>query len=133
MNASSSRSDGWLVGVLVLCHAVPWTILLLSLLMIVPRYEQTFHDYNLTLPGLTEIVLGLSRWVGGFWFLVPFVLVIFLALDGAVLFLLRGSPRTRALSWAWFVVQLLVPPAAGALCWLGIWTGLRALAEELAR
>jgi hypothetical protein len=83
-------------------HAILLSPLVIFLLLMVPRYEKTFRDFNMKLPVHTEWVLSASRWAGDYypWFLGLFVA--FLAWDAAILFLLRQGLRNTRSSWVWF-------------------------------
>jgi len=62
---------------LVLCFA--GAILLFVMLFVVPKFESIFASFNTEMPAPTRILLGLSRVLLNYWYLliaVPFVLVI---------------------------------------------------------
>ena len=100
---SENTSPGSPVKMIVLLalHAVCGAAVLWLMLKLVPQYEKTFHDFNAELPDLTIMVIRLSAFVGGYWYL----LAPFLAMgDYAILLALHVTRRPRLLmAWGVFV------------------------------
>ncbi len=46
-------------------------ILVFIMLKIVPQFEKIFKDFGTKLPDITEILIGVSRWVGNYFYLIP--------------------------------------------------------------
>lgn len=47
----------------------------LLLIMVVPQFESVFQNFGAELPAFTQLVVGLSRWMTSYWWLVLFVVV----------------------------------------------------------
>src|SRR4051794_22016718 len=69
----------------VVLHAILWCALVASLLLYVPRAEKLFRDFNTQLPAVTVTVLIVARWVGNYWYTLPFWLAVLLAADAGLL------------------------------------------------
>lgn len=81
-----------------------------------PRYDRVFRDFNLQLDESTKFVLATSRWLNDYWYAPAPFLFMGLLIDGAILFLLHRSPRTRRWSYVWAAaVVLLILLFSG--CW----------------
>lgn len=46
-------------------------ILVFIMLNIVPQFEKIFKDFGTKLPEITQVLIGMSRWVGNYWYLLP--------------------------------------------------------------
>ena len=46
-------------------------ILCFIMIKIVPAFEKIFKDFDTTLPGMTQLLIAMSNWVGSYWFLIP--------------------------------------------------------------
>jgi type II secretory pathway component PulF len=77
-------------------HALLWLLLLLYLSLFVPRLAKTLRDFNMRLPDATAWMLALSSWMVTYFYLVPVVFLLALALDAGVVLLLR-----RVTVWSW--------------------------------
>lgn len=112
-------------------HGVAWGVALFYLLIFVPPQKQVFEDFKMKLPALTELVIDASDFVNEFPVMPFFLLLVFLAADTAVLFVLRRKRALVVLAWPWFILMLMFPIATVVLCWLGmylpmigLWSGL---------
>ena len=114
-------------------HGVAWVVALLYLLIFAPRQKQVFEDFKMKLPWLTELVIDLSDFVNEFLIVPLFLLVVFLAVDTAILFVLRRKRALVVLTWPWFILMLLVPIATVVLCWLGMYLPMIDLFEGLSK
>lgn len=47
----------------------------LLLMFVVPQFEQVFKSFGADLPAFTQLVVGMSRWMIAYWWLVAFVVV----------------------------------------------------------
>ena len=112
---STSRTPLF-TAIVVLLHTLLVGGCLIATMIIVPRFEKTFRDFNLRLSDATLFVLGVARWLNNYWYvLVPFFFV-GLVLDGAIVYLLHRSRRTRRWSYVWaFGVVLLILLFSGCM------------------
>jgi hypothetical protein len=115
----------------VVLHAFLWCAVVASLLLYVPRAEKLFRDFNMTLPAVTMLVLAVARWVGNYWYILPFWLVYLLAADGGLLVLFYR--RRRSLAWAWGLLNAAVPVVLGVLAFLTIQMPMWKLLDGLSR
>lgn len=114
-------------------HAIFWLPLFLVLLLVVPRFERTFAEFKMQLPFLTEAVLATSRWLNNYWYVLLLAFPFLLALDGAIVFLLRREPRTRALGMLWLLLWLVLPVLAVPVLVVALWLPMIKLVEGLRR
>jgi type IV pilus assembly protein PilC len=49
---------------------VAFIVIFVLLKFVIPSFEKMFTNMGGDLPGLTKIVIGLSRWVGSYWYLI---------------------------------------------------------------
>jgi hypothetical protein len=115
----------------VALHAALWCALVAYLLLYVPSAEKTFRDFNLVLPQATQITLAAARWVGNYWYVLPFWLDVLLAADGGLLVLLYRQRRSFA--WAWGLLNTAVPIILGVLAFLTILMPVWKLLDGLSR
>jgi type II secretory pathway component PulF len=95
---------------MVLWHALALAGLCYELLVRVPARERVFRDLNIALPPLTKGVIGASRWVGDYVFVLGLVVPALLAADALIQW--RLNRRSWALGWLWFGLIF----AAGIAC-----------------
>lgn len=131
MNESPAPSRLWIVGVMVLAHALGWLALLFVLQVVVPGYDRQFRNFHLKVPSTTENVITLSRWVIEYNLLAVLGIGGLLVLDAGVLLLLRVPLGARKLSWLWFVLMLLLPLLAIVLAMWNLWSTNAKLYEGL--
>ncbi|HEY7427961.1 MAG TPA: hypothetical protein VH682_27255 [Gemmataceae bacterium] len=89
----------------VAAHAILWGLWMLLLFAFVPRCESIFRKVNLKLPTATELVLSLTH---GFIPSALLLVLIFLAIDGAVYSRLRRSVAQKLWSGLMTVVPVVV-------------------------
>ena len=46
-------------------------ILTFIMLVIIPKFEKIFKDFNMKLPWITEALMSTSRWFGNYWYVLP--------------------------------------------------------------
>src|SRR5437588_3263398 len=46
-------------------------ILTFIMLVIIPKFEKIFKDFNMKLPALTQMLMDVSRWFGNYWYVLP--------------------------------------------------------------
>jgi type IV pilus assembly protein PilC len=46
-------------------------ILTFIMLVIIPKFEKIFKDFNMKLPALTQWLMDTSRWFGNYWYVLP--------------------------------------------------------------
>jgi len=113
-------------------HAVLWCALAAYLLLFVPPAEKTFRDFNMVLPEATRVTLAVARWVGNYWYILPFWLIVFLAADGGLLILFRRQ-RRRFLAWVWALFNVVLPMVLGLLAFFAIQVPMWKLLDALNR
>jgi hypothetical protein len=96
--------------------AVGWAYLFLVLVLLVPRYEDTFRAQAVRLPAPTVWALAAGRWAEAYWYVLPLLGLLVILLS----WLLRQRARGRRLRWLWFLVVLGIP----VLLHLGLWWAL---------
>jgi hypothetical protein len=128
MNATRINWFGHLI-----VHAVLWAALLAGMVLLVPRYEKTFRDFNVRLPEATVRVLNAAQLLINHFDYLPWLGLGFVAVDGAILFSLsRGSccpGAARVYTWGMTALPLVL----AALTALAIWLPLEKIREGLAR
>ncbi len=86
------------------CIALPMLIVIL----IVPRFEMVFKDFNTELPWITKLVLRISRWAANeYGWVVVFPLIVAAVLPG-VLLDLHSTTGTGARIYRRVMVRLLL-------------------------
>jgi type II secretory pathway component PulF len=106
-----------------------WSGLSMQLLILVPRYERTYRDFNMDLPTPTELALALARWFTTVWPLVaPVGLVVFTLAAYALRRL--DSPRARL---GWVLAMVLTPALLNLALWLACYWPLRGMLDALSR
>ena len=46
-------------------------ILTFIMIFIIPKFEKIFKDFNMKLPGLTQMLMDTSRWFANYWYVLP--------------------------------------------------------------
>jgi type IV pilus assembly protein PilC len=83
-----------LVAVLILCFIM---------VVIVPKFEKIFKDFNMTLPAITLFLMATSRWFSTYWYLLPlFPLGWYLLIK--LIRLNRSGNYAVDRAWLWFPV-----------------------------
>jgi type II secretory pathway component PulF len=90
--------------------------LFLVLVLLVPRYEDTFRNQSVKLPAPTALAVAVGRWAEAYWYVLPLFGLLVMLLS----WLLRQRARGWQLSWLWFLVVLGIP----VLLHLGLWWAL---------
>ena len=67
-------------------------VLAFMMVMVVPQVKGLYQDMGQTLPGLTQFLVDVSGFFGNFWWL---VLLILIALVGALVYLVKNTPGGR--------------------------------------
>jgi type II secretory pathway component PulF len=97
---------------MVLVHLAVWLAFFSLILMVPPRYEQRFRDFNMRLPAATEVVIAIAHWTANYWYVLLVWSPFLLAADSAILHVLR-SRRQTGLAWSWFLVGVAAPLLLG--------------------
>jgi hypothetical protein len=96
------------MAVRVLLHTLVIVALLLVFVVLGARLQRAIHDFNIKASPLSEFALALMAWLVNYWYLLPFILFPFLALDGAILYWAALKPRTRKWGSVWSVLVMLL-------------------------
>src|SRR5262245_51761916 len=119
--------------IVTLMAPVPWALLLIQLVLIVPRYSKLFADFGLKVPVLTQVCIDAALWVRTY-LVIAFLAT--LALMGASAGTAYWAQSTR-MSSARRVTLLLVvfglPTGLFILAWVGMLIPQRRLAEGFAK
>ncbi len=107
--------------------------LIAGALFYVPRHAKVFRDFNMKLPPGAELAIDVSRWVSNYWYVLALFLLPCLVLDGAILFLLHRSPRTRHWSYVWALMFILLPLVLAGCMGGGLFSAYLTLLEGLSR
>jgi type II secretory pathway component PulF len=119
MRSEQPHSSAPVVTVLVLVlHAGLGVFFLLLLLVVVPNYKMTFAGYGVRLPYFAQLAIELSDWAIDTTLPILIVLILLLALDGAVFSALYRREETRLYGWLWFAVISAAALAFVSACWL---------------
>jgi type II secretory pathway component PulF len=116
----------------VAIHSLLWITWLLGLLMWAPRAERIFRNFNMRVPGITELVLSLSRFVSIYLLFAGIGLCLFLGADGLIYYRLRSSAR-RFRSELWSLVMILLPALVIVGTAIGLLNPLIWMLEALSR
>jgi hypothetical protein len=117
----------------VLLDAALWGIWLVGMLAAVSYVEGVFRSFSLKVPPFTSGLLTVGRWLNAYWYLCLPVLLLWLAVDGAVGFALRSREGTRRLASLWSVLMFALPLLAILCSFLSLWLPLLRLQQDLAR
>ena len=126
----SSSFDRFLVSAIA-WHTAAWSILFFGMYWIVPKVKKVSMDFDVDLPAVTIITMKISDWIVDYFYLLPFMLVPVLAVDGAVMFWLRQQSGIRFLRGLWFAVMLALPLGILALTAVSLAIPLLDLSFEL--
>ena len=119
-------------AVTVLLHGICVIALTAGVRFMVPPYKGIFRDFKMRLPWITEAVIRISDWFRIYWYILPFVIVAVLALDGGVVFLL-GQAGRRKLRIAWLVLPIPLAVLLGLLVVVSLVLPLHQLVEALSQ
>jgi type II secretory pathway component PulF len=100
---------------------------------VVPRFEKSCRDYDMTLPELAITVLRVGHLFSGYRYLAAPALCCLVGVDAVVLVLLQNVMEWRKLAWVWFVLSCLVPFLAIAWQASGLLVAYLKLLERLSR
>jgi type II secretory pathway component PulF len=120
VTAASARYALKVTILAVAVDAVLWIVWFAAMLIYVPQRMQRFRDLNLELPYFTRSVLAVGRWVENYPYMIPFIMIMGVALDGGFGFLLRCNPKLRLLAWLWWAVMLALPVVAILSTWMAL-------------
>jgi hypothetical protein len=111
-NPSTPKSRDLTMRLMVLAHALVWAGFFLWIYILVSEGQQASaalrNQYHLALPALTEWVLAATGWITSGIYLPLIFIVLFLAVDAWLLFILRHESKDKGLSWVWFVFLILL-------------------------
>jgi type II secretory pathway component PulF len=115
-NLRDLRRSVWGVTLVRLAvHGLLFAVLGTGLLVVVSRVRKIFEDFQVKLPMTTELVIGIGDAVLQVVFLVPPVLAVVLAIDGAILYYLQyNGQRWLARIWFFLVLLFVLAIVAGA-------------------
>ncbi len=106
MDESTSRhSVRWAVIVAV-GQGMTWSALIAFLLFFEPSYEHVFRDFREELPSITVMVFNLTHFLHEKWFLAAVSVLLWMAVNGAVVWRLDRSQSTGG-KIAWYVLTWL--------------------------
>ena len=128
---SSHTRAAFVAAVMVSAHAVLWSALLAFLVTVVPGYEETFADLDAELPVLTQMLIGISRYLATHWsllFMLGFAALLF---DCAILFALSQQPRVAVAKWLWFALVAALPVVLCVVSWLALALSLQRLVSQM--
>lgn len=109
-------------------HGLALIGLMVLLVVVVPRYEETYRNAPMCLPQLTVALINTSRFAMNYYFL---LLPVVLAADVGVYALLRSCTSARILSTVWSVVVLLGVLLCAGLIILATQLPFAAMAEQV--
>lgn len=119
--------------VITLFSILPWALLLIEFLFILPRYEQLFRQFAIKIDAFSTLLLEISAWVRAHVlaaFLITFALMIVNVCVSVVVQSARIS-RRRRMTVLLFVFG--IPCLLFVLTWVGVLLTHRRLVEGLQR
>jgi hypothetical protein len=125
------RPDALVAALMALVHALAWAPVIVALLTYVPKYKKIFADFGMKLPWLTETLIDVSDAANDWLILVPVVYLLFVAMDGGTIYLMRRI--ARPLSWVWFVLLLLASFFSVFFIMTGVLAPMHELMEGLSK
>ena len=100
-----AHSVRWAVIVAV-GQGITWTALLAFLMFLEPGYEHILRDFRADLPSMTIAVFNLTHFLHDNWFLAAVSLLLWMAVNGVVVWRLDRSQSTGG-KIAWYVLTWL--------------------------
>jgi hypothetical protein len=89
---------------------------LVGTMIVAARCERVFREFNMKLDDVTQLALGVSRWLSNYWYVLIIFLVPCFLVDGGILYLLHRFPRNRGWSYLWAAsILLLILAFAGCM------------------
>jgi type II secretory pathway component PulF len=109
----------------VASHVSIWFVLFAAMApriySFIPKLTKLTMDFGVDMPEITRATCYLADWlVEYFWLLLP-VLVLALAVDGAVLFRLRNESKSRIAANCWSVLTRVFALALNGLSIAALW------------
>jgi len=95
----------WAV-IVAMSQGVVWTALFAFLAIFGPPYERLFHDFRLELPAVTRSFVSLTHFVYDYWYLVVVLVLLWMLVNGGVVWLLDRSQSVIG-KIGWYVVTWL--------------------------
>jgi len=129
--ASSHVYDLLWAALSTLLHLVPWAVLAGTYLLVVPKFEQTFADFDLQLPAITILVLWMSHFIISHWWVVCFVVPPAMVSDLIVVYWCRRHRANALVRLAWSLLVWGLPLLHLAVTAFGIWIPLSRLIVSL--
>jgi hypothetical protein len=106
----STEPIAWGSIVMVLVHGVFWLGLVVApLFFVVPRFMKVFADFGITVPTVTRWIFRVSAGAHALWYVVPFLILGLLAIDGAIHYQLGQDPATWRARRTWSALGVVVP------------------------
>jgi type II secretory pathway component PulF len=112
---------------------LPWALLLFEFLLVLPRYDQLFRQYGLTLDSLTRFLLDVSAWVRAHAFLTFLITFALVGVSVGTAYGIQTARVSRARRLLILAAVFAVPCALFVLSWVGVLHTHRTLVEGLKR
>jgi hypothetical protein len=119
--------------IVVLIHLVILLVCAGIVLAEVPGVRRMMDSYQMKAPYRTELVINLSFWLTDATWFVALAVLLFLALDAAVLILLGARRRLRVMAAAWAILVTLGLLALPGVIWQALRLPYIKLIEGLSR
>jgi hypothetical protein len=113
-------------------HGLFFAVVGTGFLIAVSRFRKVFEDFQVKLPLVSEVVIGIGDAMLQLVFLVPPAVVALLAIDGAILYWLQYGGQ-RGLARTWFYLVFLLVFAMVAVAVVALFMPLIELMEGLSR
>jgi type II secretory pathway component PulF len=117
----------------VFIHAMCWGGLLYTLIYVVPVFKKQFADFGVKLPFLTELCINFSDWMVDYWYVLVIPILVGLAADGAIAYMLRLSNNSRAGYWLWLLFLAIIPLTVVGVVITAVYGPLIGVMENLSR
>jgi type IV pilus assembly protein PilC len=81
-------------------------ILTFIMLVIIPKFEKIFKDFQMKLPAITQMLMDTSRWFGNYWYTLPLFPLCWWLLIKLIRLNRTGN---YAVDWVWLSIPIIGP------------------------
>ncbi len=99
------HSRAFTVGIV---QSVLWVALGVAALIVVPKFEKVFRDFNTKLPDITVTVLNASHFLGSYWYLALLPVLLWPFMNHGVVALLSPRPDVVIPKRLWYFATWVV-------------------------
>jgi len=96
-------------------------------------FDKIFHDFGAELPGMTIVLIQVSRFLGHFWYLAILLLLSWPLLNCGIVSVLSPRPEVVIPRRVWYFATWSVPILAAVFAMLALFVPLTGLITKLSR